>query len=54
MTVGSRWNRITHEGQWLWDVGINPDGELHNPRGYPPDTVRAAITAAEARPGQRW
>jgi Family of unknown function (DUF6011) len=33
----------------LRDVGILPDGTLHNPRGYPDDVVRAAVLAADER-----
>jgi hypothetical protein len=45
----SRWKWINHEGSRLLDVGENPDGTLHNPNGYPADTVRAAVAAAEQR-----
>lgn len=37
----------------LFDVGIEVDGSLHNPNGYPDDIVRTAIEAAEARRHQR-
>lgn len=35
--------------QYFYDVGILADGSLHNPRGYPPDIVREAVEAANAR-----
>jgi hypothetical protein len=31
----SRWKWINHEGGALRDVGVNADGTLHNPNGYP-------------------
>jgi Family of unknown function (DUF6011) len=31
------------------NVGILPDGALHNPNGYPDDEVRAAVLAADER-----
>jgi hypothetical protein len=38
----------------LYDVGINADGSLHNPRGYPEDIVRqAVIKAGEANHKRR-
>jgi uncharacterized protein DUF6011 len=37
----------------LFDVGINDDGTLHNPKGYPDDVVRAAVQAADARRHER-
>jgi hypothetical protein len=37
----------------FFDVGILPDGTLHNPRGYPEDEVRAAVLAADARCHER-
>ena len=42
--------------KWLWsgdtrlfEIGINGDGSLHNPRKYPEDIVRAAVMAAAER-----
>jgi hypothetical protein len=32
----------------LYEVGILPDGTLHNPRGYPDEIVRTAVLAADA------
>ena len=49
MNTVSTWNRISHEGQRMENVGILADGTLHNPNGYPEDLVRAAIAGAEAR-----
>ena len=49
----SRWKWIHHEGSTLSDIGVNADGSLHNPRGYPDSTVRAAMAAAEERRSQR-
>lgn len=37
----------------LFDVGINDDGTLHNPNGYAPELVLAAIGAATARRDHR-
>jgi len=37
----------------LCNVGINADGSLHNPNGYPEDVVRAAVLAADARSHER-
>jgi hypothetical protein len=48
-----RWRWIRHEGAELLDVGTNADGTLHNPNGYPADTVRAAIAGAERRRHER-
>jgi hypothetical protein len=45
----SRWKWIRFEGDTLRDIGVNPDGTLHNPNGYPDATVRAAIAEAEDR-----
>ena len=47
------WRFITHEGTRYESVGINPDGTLRNPNGYPEDTVRAAIRGAHERQHQR-
>jgi len=49
----SRWKWIRHDDAMLRDIGVNDDGSLHNPNGYPDDTVRAAIQAAQERRGQR-
>jgi hypothetical protein len=45
----SRWKSVWHGETKLYDVGILPDGTLHNPRGYPDDIVRAAVLSADAR-----
>jgi hypothetical protein len=37
----------------LFNVGINTDGTLYNPNGYPEDEVRAAVLAADARRHER-
>ena len=39
----------TVPGGRLYDVGILPDGTLHNPRGYPEHLVRQAVEAANER-----
>lgn len=49
----TRWKWIAHEGGKLYDVGVGPDGTLHNPNGYPDETVRAAVAAAEQRSHER-
>jgi Family of unknown function (DUF6011) len=49
----TRWKWINHQGTRLLDIGIDPDGSLHNPNGYPADTVRAAVAAAEHRSHER-
>jgi len=43
----SRWKRVFYEGARLYSVGVNEDGSLHNPNGYPEETVRAAVAWAE-------
>ena len=43
------YKRVPHKGTVLYDIGIMPDGTLHNPRGYPEDIVRSAVLAADAR-----
>ena len=48
-----RWKWIRHDGGKLWDVGVNGDGTLHNPNGYPEATVRAAVEAAIERRRRR-
>lgn len=47
------WRWIRHEGAGLYDIGVNADGSLHNPNGYPDATVRAAVAAAGERRRQR-
>lgn len=37
----------------LDSVGINADGTLHNPNGYPDEIVRAAVLAADGRRRER-
>src|SRR4051794_28206763 len=46
-----RW--VNHNEATLFDVGILPDGTLHNPNGYPDDVVRAAVLAADGRRRER-
>lgn len=43
------WRWVRHGDERLYDVGVRDDGSLHNPNGYPEETVRAAIKAAEER-----
>ena len=45
----TRWKWVLHESGTLHDVGVNPDGTLHNPNGYPDELVRTACAAAEQR-----
>jgi Family of unknown function (DUF6011) len=40
---------VHYSGQTLRQVGILPDGTLHNPNGYPEDIVRAAVLEADER-----
>ena len=42
-----------HEKKRLYNVGILPDGTLHNPNGYPEEMVRAAVLAADQRRHER-
>ncbi len=49
----SRYNWVTHEGTKLYQVGILPDGTLHNPNGYPDELVRTAVLAADQRKHER-
>jgi len=42
-----RWRLVRHNGEPLFSVGINDDGTLWNPNGYPEDVVRAAVLAAD-------
>ena len=48
------WKWVIHEGATLENIGVNPDGSLHNPNGYPDETVRAAVAAAEQRRRQSY
>jgi hypothetical protein len=41
-------DREHNNRELLYDVGILPDGTLHNPNNYPDETVRAAVLAADA------
>jgi hypothetical protein len=38
---------FTHPSSRLYNVGINADGSLHNPYGYPEDIVRSSIADRE-------
>src|SRR5262245_24430514 len=49
MTRVSRWRSVRHGNRQLFDVGIEADGSLYNPNGYPDDVVRAAVLAADER-----
>jgi hypothetical protein len=44
-----RWHWIRHEGVLYYDLGRNPDGSIHNPRGHPADIALAAVEGAEER-----
>ena len=48
-----KWRLIKHNGARLRDLGILPDGTLHNPNGYPDDIVRAAVLSAEQQQHER-
>jgi Family of unknown function (DUF6011) len=37
----------------LFNIGVNADGTLFNPRGYPEEIVRAAVAEADARRQER-
>jgi hypothetical protein len=45
----SKYKWFWHADARLFEVGILDDGTLHNPRGYPPEIVRAAVMAADAQ-----
>lgn len=47
------WNWINHDGQRLYDVGVLPDGKLHNPNGYDEAVVREAIRRVTERDHMR-
>jgi hypothetical protein len=52
----SKWKWIWRDAEKterLFQVGIDVDGTLWNPSGYPDDVVRAAISATEARRHER-
>ena len=48
-----RWIYTSDNKQKLRDVGILPDGTLHNPNNYPEDLVRETIASAERRRHER-
>ena len=50
-----RWVNYSDASQTVkfYDVGILDDGTLHNPNGYPDETVRTAVLAADGRRKQR-
>lgn len=45
----SKYRWVNHGSDTLRAVGINGDGTLYNPNGYPEELVRAAVLAADAR-----
>jgi hypothetical protein len=50
----SPWKYVTlADGTRMHEIGMEPDGALFNPRGYPADDVRAAVARAEAQQHQR-
>jgi hypothetical protein len=51
--MGSMFKQVRHEGQRLYNVGILPDGSLHNPNGYDPELVRTAVLTTVARKHER-
>ena len=51
-----RWRWVYGDGDTnkpLYDVWIEPDGSIHNPRGYPEELARAAAVMADARKAER-
>jgi hypothetical protein len=45
-----RWKWVVgDDGEKYFNVGLNDDGSIYNPNGYPYALVRAAVEAAEAR-----
>jgi hypothetical protein len=48
-----RWVYTTDYKQKLYDVGILPDGTLHNPNDYPEDLVRESVASAERQQHER-
>ena len=51
--MSGMYNWVRHNGTKLYEVGILPDGTLHNPRGYPEEDVRSAVVTANARRHER-
>jgi Family of unknown function (DUF6011) len=49
----TRWITILFEGERLHDIGVERDGTLWNPRGYPEDRVRAAVALADGGRAER-
>jgi hypothetical protein len=49
----SRYKWVHHGDARLYEVGIEADGTIYNPRGYPPDLVREAVLAADVRQHER-
>lgn len=45
----TRFKYVREGGDLYWDVGVEKDGSLYNPHGYPDDLVRAAVCEAEER-----
>jgi hypothetical protein len=45
----SRWKYIRSGGDVYRDLGVDKDGSVWNPNGYPEDIVRAAVCEAEGR-----
>jgi hypothetical protein len=45
----SRWKYIREGTEYFYNVGIEADGSLYNPNGYPAEQVRALVLAAEGR-----
>jgi hypothetical protein len=48
-----RWVYTSDFKRKLHDVGILPDGTLHNPNNYPEDLVRESIASAQQRRHER-
>jgi Family of unknown function (DUF6011) len=47
------WKAIRHDGDVYIDIGVDKDGSVYNPHGYPEDIVRAAVRGAEERRHER-
>jgi hypothetical protein len=43
------WSTTSYNGRTFYHIGINYDGSLYNPNGYPEDDARAAALAADER-----
>lgn len=52
--LACRWKFAYHpNGERLRDIGLEANGSLINPRGYPEERVRAALLEAQTRRAQK-